>query len=211
MKQNNQLIYGLTGVIIGGIFVWLLTVNALNNNMTSMMQLMGIRQAGSQNATSLMGNIDQHFIEQMIPHHEDAIIMAQLAQERATHTEIKVLANNIITSQSEEITKMRNWYKDWFGIDVPKSNISTGMEVGMRMQGGMMGDETDLEKLRNVSNFDKEFIGEMIPHHQMAVMMAQMLKNTTNKEEMRTLADNIISVQTKEINEMREWYKAWGY
>ena len=211
MKQNNQLIYGLTGVIIGGIFVWLLTVNALNNNMTSMMQLMGIRQAGSQNATTLMGNIDQHFIEQMIPHHEDAIIMAQLAQERATHTEIKVLANNIITSQSEEITKMRNWYKDWFGIDVPKSNISTGMGVGMRMQGGMMGDETDLEKLRNVSNFDKEFIGEMIPHHQMAVMMAQMLKNTTNKEEMRTLADNIISVQTKEINEMREWYKAWGY
>ena len=209
MKQNNQLIYGLTGVIIGGIFVWLLTVNALNNNMTSMMQLMGIRQAGSQNATSLMGNIDQHFIEQMIPHHEDAIIMAQLAQERATHTEIKVLANNIITSQSEEITKMRNWYKDWFGIDVPKSNISTGMEVGMRMQGGMMGDETDLEKLRNVSNFDKEFIGEMIPHHQMAVMMAQMLKNTTNREEMKKLADDIISAQTKEIYEMRGWYQDW--
>jgi len=81
----------------------------------------------------------------------------------------------------------------------------------MRMQGGMMGDETDLEKLRNVSNFDKEFIGEMIPHHQMAVMMANMLTQGTKREEMKTLAQNIIEAQTKEINDMRMWYKTWGY
>ncbi len=50
---------------------------------------------------------------------------------------------------------------------------------------------------------------EMIPHHQMAVMMAQMLKNSTQRPEMRNIADNIINTQTKEIDQMRNWYSQW--
>ena len=49
----------------------------------------------------------------------------------------------------------------------------------------------------------------MIPHHQMAVMMANMLASSTNRPEMKKLAQDIIIAQTKEINQMREWYKAW--
>ena len=79
------------------------------------------------------------------------------------------------------------------------------------MHMGMMGDDTDAEGLKNASNFDQTFIEEMIPHHQMAVMMANMLLASTDRPEMKELAEDIISAQTEEINNMRAWAKAWGY
>ncbi|HEY4515766.1 MAG TPA: DUF305 domain-containing protein [Candidatus Paceibacterota bacterium] len=167
---------------------------------------------GSKN-TSVGNNIDQHFIEQMIPHHDDAIVMANIALTKAEHQEIKTLSQNIITSQSAEIAEMKEWYKNWFGKNVPDvSGMTMGhdMHGGNNMMGmGMMGNETDTEAVKNAKPFDKAFIEEMIPHHQMAVMMAQMLLRTTDRSEMKKLAEDIISAQTKEINQMREWYKTW--
>jgi uncharacterized protein (DUF305 family) len=49
---------------------------------------------------------EQHFITMMIPHHEDAIAMANMALTRAEHPEIKQLAKNIKTSQSQEIEQI---------------------------------------------------------------------------------------------------------
>src|SRR3989344_5077170 len=60
-----------------------------------------------------------------------------------------------------------------------------------------------------MGQIDSHFIEQMILHHQMAVMMAQMLLRSTNRPEMKQLAENIITAQTKEINQMREWYSAW--
>ena len=161
----------------------------------------GGRTMGSQ--------IDSHFIEQMIPHHEDAITMANLASTRAEHLEIKTLSTDIIKAQSEEIDQMKQWYESWFGNETPNLNSSMGHGMGMGMHGGMMGNETDIKTLENAKPFDKEFIEQMIPHHQMAVMMAQMLLRGTTRPEMKQLAENIISAQTKEINQMREWYSTW--
>ena len=61
----------------------------------------------------------------------------------------------------------------------------------------------------NVTNIDRHFIEQMIPHHQMAVMMATMLENSTGKDEMKQLAKNIITVQNREIADMRSWYASW--
>ena len=158
----------------------------------------------------MMGQIDPHFIEQMIPHHEDAITMANLALTRAEHSEIKSLANDIVRTQSEEIDQMKQWYRSWFGKDVPDVFSGTGHGMGSGiMHMGMMGDATDIDQLKTASDFDKDFIEEMIPHHQMAVMMAQMLANATNRSEMKQLAQSIIDAQTREINSMREWYRQW--
>lgn len=151
----------------------------------------------------MRGGIDAHFIEQMIVHHEDAITMANLALTRAERPEIKTLANNIIKEQTKEINQMKQWYKSWFGKEVPENGM------GMMMDGGIMDDSTDITALKIAKPFDKEFIEQMIRHHQMAVMMAQMLLRSTNRPEMKQLAENIISAQTKEINQMRKWYSAW--
>ena len=154
---------------------------------------------------------DQNFITMMIPHHEDAIAMADLALTRADHPEIKQLAKNIKTSQSQEIEQMRTWYKKWYGADVPKvdgNNMRGGMMHGGNQ--GMMGNmKTDLTALSKAKNFDQAFIEEMIPHHQMAVMMAQHLLSNAVHPEMKKLAQAIIQAQTKEINEMQGWYQQW--
>ena len=213
MKQRDPLIYGIIGVLIGGAFVWFSATNAVNNNNYGMMQMMGMR-GGNQGMMISSTTIDAHFIEQMIPHHEDAITMAKLAQEKARRPEIKTLAQNIINSQSREIDQMKGLYKNWFGRELPVGTqvmSQHGMIGGSGMHMGMMGDETDMARLEQTADFDKAFIEEMIPHHQMAVMMASMLKSSTNRDEMRKLADDIITAQTSEIDQMRQWYINWGY
>ncbi len=56
---------------------------------------------------------DAHFIVMMIPHHEGAIAMADLAVQRARHPQIRALAERIRTSQGQEIAQMRRWYRQW--------------------------------------------------------------------------------------------------
>ena len=132
---------------------------------------------------------DRMFIEQMIPHHQDAIDMANLALVRAEHPEIRQLAENVIRDQSREISQMRSWYKAWYGTDVPEyedAMMGGGMNrrgsgTGM-MRGGIDESMTDLAQLGNATQFDKEFIEQMVPHHQMAIMMAQMTLNSDHQE-----------------------------
>ena len=204
--ENKATLYLIIGFLAGCLLTMLFTSNVINNNQS----MMGMRTSNQMNSNSM----DAHFIEQMIPHHEDAITMAKLAQTRSQRPEIKQLADNIITSQGQEINQMQDWYKSWFGKDVP-INTETMNHHGMMGSGGMhmgmMGDETDIKRLEQAQDFDKVFIEEMIPHHQMAVMMANMLKSGTQRPEMMQLSDNIINAQTKEINEMRQWYNNWGY
>lgn len=211
MKKEYQ--YTLGGILLGLFIGVLIVQNAVNSNRVGMMQMMGIER--TQVGSSMMNGsvIDAHFIEQMIPHHEDAITMAKLAQQKAQKSEVKKLALDIITAQNAEIVQMKAWYKDWYGRELPTGNQvmkqhgMMGNSSGMHM--GMMGDQSDMSRLETAADFDKAFVEEMIPHHQMAVMMASMLKNGTQRPEMKKLADDIITAQTNEINQMREWLKNW--
>lgn len=200
--MNRKIFFLIAGIIIG-----IFGILALEN--TSPILSSKTSMGSSQNSDFL----DAHFIEQMIPHHEDAITMAELAETKAQRLEIKQLAKNIIFSQSREIDQMKTWYKDWFGKDVPDGDRvmnQHGMMVTNSMHMGMMGTDADLEKLSGAADFDTEFIREMIPHHQMAVMMANMLRNGTNRPEMKRLAEDIITAQTEEIDQMRIWLKDWS-
>jgi uncharacterized protein (DUF305 family) len=204
--NKNIIIIGIFGVVVGVILTLLISQYIVGGT-----RVIGMRQQAGMNNSRVVNNIDRHFIDQMIPHHEDAITMAKLAQTKSQRPEIKELAMNIIDSQSHEITQMKVLYKTWFGTDVPADSETMKMhgmgQGGMHM--GMMGDETDIDALENADDFDKEFIEQMIPHHQMAIMMANMLLNSTERKEMETLAQNIIKAQTKEINDMRSWHAEW--
>ena len=160
--------------------------------------------AGGPLGRSMGGNMDAMFIEQMIPHHEDAIAMAELALTRAEHPEIKQLAEDVIKTQSAEIDKMQEWYQEWFDADVPELGRSSGM-----MGGGMMSGDVDIEDLEAAEQFDKAFIEAMVPHHQMGIMMSQMAGSSTRRAELRGLTESIVEVQSEEIDKMREWYDDW--
>lgn len=197
-------------MLVGSLITVLFVTNTINTNNYGMMQMLGIRK-DINTSSPMANNLNQHFIEQMIPHHEGAIEMAKLAQERSKRSEILKLADTIIQTQSKEIIQMQVWYKNWYGTEVPVNpTVGMGMGRGM-MHGGMMGGQTaDIESLKNTTNFDDAFLQEMIPHHQMAVMMAQMLLSGTNRPEMKQLAQDIIKAQEMEINQMRSWLREWS-
>lgn len=204
--DKDKLVYVLIGLIIGIVLTLVFTPLFSNNRGYGMM---GFNSRNFQSGP-ISNSVDQHFIEQMILHHDDAINMGKIALVKAEHSEIKELSQNIIKTQTDEISTMKEWYKSWFGSDVPDAFASLGHGFGSgMMHGGMMGGAVDMTDLESAKPFDKAFITEMIPHHQSAVMMAQMLKASTDRSEMRKLADDIISAQSKEIEQMREWYNNW--
>ena len=190
--ERNTIIVGLLMLVVG------LGVGYASNGNS-----LGSRGVGHMMPNgSMMGqNIDQHFITEMIPHHEGAIEMAKIALERSKRPEMLSLAQGIIEAQEREITDMSGWYQSWYGSTPPEGGM------GMRM-GGMTG-EPDVLKSVSDAEFDREFITEMIPHHEMAVMMGQMLQASTERSEMKQLADNIITSQSREIEMMRGWLKLW--
>lgn len=162
---------------------------------------------------------DAHFIVMMIPHHQGAIAMSELALMRARRPEIKALAQRIITSQSREIAQMRQWYRQWYGSDVPSWGIGPGAGhgmgmgmsrgMGMGMGWGMPGFGTSLDALRSAPDFDRAFIEQMIPHHRMGVMMASHAQWNTQHPQLRELEEAMVRVQSQEIEQMAQWYQQW--
>lgn len=58
-------------------------------------------------------------------------------------------------------------------------------------------------------NYDLRFMNAMISHHEGAIMMAKDAKQKTQHQEIKTLSQNIIESQQKEIDQMKAWRKAW--
>ncbi len=217
--MRKILLYSFAGLLTSSTVIGLLNISRIESLSAAPTSQTPANRSHSPQRP-IMGQVDRHFIERMIPHHEEAVEMAQLASSRAKHSEIKRLAASIIQDQTREINQMRTWYKAWYGTNVPA--VSSGMgRMGNRS--GMMGNhsdrmgmhqsgmsmEMDLQALKNAPDFDREFIRQMVPHHQMAVHMAQMLLNRTNRPDMRNLAQSMIKSQMAEITQMQQWNQAW--
>jgi uncharacterized protein (DUF305 family) len=145
---------------------------------------------------------DERFIDAMVPHHQGAIAMAEVALKNAEHEEIKELSENIVSSQQAEIEELKAIKKEEFGT----SNVPMEMsQEQMRSMGMMM----DPQQLANKEPFDKAFIDAMIPHHQSAIEMAQVAYEKSKVPEIKELAKNIVSAQQREIEQMKEWRKEW--
>ncbi len=87
-----------------------------------------------------------------------------------------------------------------------KINNMSGMKHDM--SGTMNGMMQGLHG-KSGDDFDKAFIEEMIVHHEGAVAMAQMALTNAKHEEIKTMANEIISAQTSEISQMKSWLKDW--
>lgn len=87
---------------------------------------------------------------------------------------------------------------------MPDGTMMSGMDMGdmmANMNAGLQGKTGD--------TFDQEFLAEMIVHHQGAIDMAKLALTNAKHQEIKDLAQAIISAQTKEIGEMKAWQKAW--
>ena len=161
-----------------------------------------------------LGAMDQRFIVMMIPHHDGAIAMAELALVRSRRPEIRRLAEQIKASQTAENAKMRLWYRQWFAADVPawpgtNRGPGMGMGSGMGMVAGMPGMATSLDALKTAVDVDRAFIEQMIPHHRMGVMMASHAQWNSQHRELRDLQAEMVRAQSQEIAQMEQWYRLW--
>jgi uncharacterized protein (DUF305 family) len=89
---------------------------------------------------------------------------------------------------------------------------TTTNSLGMMDNADMsMNDMTSSLKGKTGDNFDKAFLSEMIVHHQGAIDMANLASKNAKHDEVKNLASDILTAQTKEINEMKSWQSQWGY
>jgi len=193
-----------TGVLLGSLAI--AQANALQTSVPPGSLSSGAlaqAQPGSGHNAGMTMDAARHFIERMIPHHEDAVKMAALAPIQAEHAELRILAATITRTQTNEIARMRQWYRAWYGVAVPQ-----GGGMGGHQMGGAMG-MTSTTSLDGARPFDKTFIEQMIPHHQMAVMGSTMTLQRVDRPELRQLLQSIIESQSAEISQMRTWYQAW--
>ena len=152
-------------------------------------------------ASASANGVDRAFVAEMVPHHESAVEMAKMAQEKAQHPEIKKLADAIVEAQNAEIETMNGLAKKMDDEGVKKGDL--GMEMDDMGMGG------DMAMLEEAKPFDREFIDMMIPHHQGAIRMAHMQLDKGKDPETKKLAQAIVDAQTKEIDEMNMWRVDW--
>ncbi|MFI8961734.1 DUF305 domain-containing protein [Streptomyces sp. NPDC053493] len=143
---------------------------------------------------------DVMFAQMMIPHHEQALEMAQLADGRAEDPEVKKLVGAIERAQDPEIRTMRSWLKAW---GRPESAAGHGGHGGHGMAGMMS--EQDMKELAAVKGkaFDRKFAELMIAHHEGAVEMARTEQKDGSDPAARKVADDVVRTQAAEIAQLR--------
>lgn len=156
-------------------------------------------------STSQATEADEMFVTMMIPHHQQAIEMADilLAKDGADPRVVE-LAEQIKAAQGPEIDKMLGWLEDW-GVDYDPDSMG-GMDHGSMGGDDSMMSEEDMTLLENAdaAEASRLFLEQMIVHHEGAVDMAQTALDDAQSRDVLDLAQQVIDDQTAEIATMQE-------
>ena len=161
---------------------------------------MGMMGGHGHNSSSQMVGSDAMFLQMMIPHHEQAVVMSDLALSTSKDAEVLKLAKQIKDAQAPEIIKMQGWLSDAGLSEDPGHSMGNGM-------GGMLS-YSELTALTGSTGkaFDKLFLAGMIAHHEGAIDMVMMIENSSNTD-ISNLGQEIVKSQTAEIESMKELLK----
>lgn len=160
--------------------------------------------AGPARADETHNDVDVEFTQNMVVHHEGAIVMADLAARVASTPEVKALGQRISAAQEPEIVVMQSWLVAWGEQSAADVNMD-GMDMGGMEMGGLSQDEAMSElKAADGAGFDRRFLELMIEHHRGAIEMADtQLASGTNPQALE-LAQAIIDAQNAEITEVQQ-------
>ena len=145
------------------------------------------------------------FLYEMIPHHEAAVSMAENLLSYGENLEVKKLAMTIMRDQIEGIQKMKallDRIKN--NPQVDKAKETAYLKIYNEDYKQMM---EKMSKVEPTGSVDKDFLEEMIPHHEGAVKMATNILNYTTNEDLRGIATHIISGQQRQLEEMKQLLK----
>lgn len=190
-----------TGVL-GGIIVALVAViigMSLSSNSHHDTMGMGhssMMDSDEQTGSSDLKGADIMFLQMMIPHHQQAVDISNLALTKSKDAELLALATSIRDGQADEIVQMKQWLKD----------AGAGLEMGHSMDGQMGGmlDDVELAALKTAtgSEFDRLWLLGMTGHHDGALHMTQMIEDAKNPT-IKSFGQAIVKAQTAQIEQMK--------
>ncbi len=156
--------------------------------------------------------LDQMYIDMMIPHHQSIIAMAQAALPRLTDERLREIAQAVIAAQGPEIAELREYREAWYGDPEPMAMDDGMMEAMNEMMPGMSGTKAEMALLMDAAaqvtaicaanNADLAFIDQTIPHHQMAIEASEAVLDNAVHPEIREVAQRVIAAQQREIDEL---------
>ena len=187
-----------TGILLGIIAALVLAVVFMlaGNSGTSMGHSGHGSGMTNEERSSEYSSDELMFAQMMIPHHEQAVTMSELALENTTNQDVIALATAIRDAQGPEIKQMQGW------LDGKSDSHMHDMEMG-----GMLT-EAELKELASLKDaaFDQMFLTAMIAHHEGALDMVSMIEDST-KAEVKKLYNNIVTSQSAEIETMKALLK----
>ncbi|WP_353618187.1 DUF305 domain-containing protein [Phycicoccus sp. SLBN-51] len=189
-------------VLAGAGLAAVLALSACGSDTDSAGSMTGMSGHGPNSSTSSTSAAsssragDVMFAQMMVPHHRQAIEMADVALANdAASGQVRTLAEQIKGAQDPEIQTMQGWLREW------GAPTTATMDHG---SGGMMS-EQDMAALKVAQGpeFNRMWLHMMIEHHQGAVTQAQDVLSTTADPRVRQLAQSIVDGQQKEITTMK--------
>jgi uncharacterized protein (DUF305 family) len=157
----------------------------------------------SSQAAGDLSSDDIMFLQMMIPHHQQAIDMSDLALTKSSDSELLALAKDIRDGQASEIVKMKAW------LDGANAGMDPGHSMGHDM-GGMLSDsELAALKAATGKSFDLLWLKGMTGHHDGAIDMAAMIEDAKNAE-IKSFGQAIVSAQSAQNKQMAAMIKRMG-
>lgn len=157
----------------------------------------------SVQASGDLAGADIMFLQMMIPHHQQAIDISDLALTKNADPELLALAKDIRDGQSAEIVRMKAW------LDAAGADLDPGHSMGHDM-GGML-DDSQLAELKSATgkNFDLLWLKGMTGHHDGALHMATMITDASNPE-IKSFGQAIVATQSAQNKQMAAMIKRMG-
>ena len=187
-----------SAVIIGAFILVAAGVISLSINKSDSDDMGGMSDHSGHMSTSTNSNYtgaDVMFLQMMIPHHQQAIDISNVAMKVSKDAELLALAKKIAADQAAEITQMKAWLKD-AGASEDPGHAMDGM-------GGMLTD-ADLAQLKAATgkDFDILWLKGMTGHHDGAVHMTMMIEDAKNAD-IKAFGEKVVADQSAQIDQMK--------
>jgi uncharacterized protein (DUF305 family) len=188
--NRKVVLAAVAGLIVSAIAFSLVSLTANNEDQN----MNGMDHSSSMDHGSTDGKLsgqDAMFLQMMIPHHQQAVVISDYALTNSSNADVLKLANQVKAAQQPEITQMEKWL-NYSGLGTDPGHSMDGM-------GGMLTqDQLSMLAKSKGAAFDRLFLSGMIDHHKGAVAMVSMISNSNNSQ-IKEFGNQIRISQSAEI------------
>ncbi|WP_050613466.1 DUF305 domain-containing protein [Bacillus testis] len=174
------------------------TTTEYRENYLKILNLMRVEM----NRAATTGDPSIDFLNEMIPHHEAAVSMSENILKYGKNEKVKRIADRILNDQVKGIAKMKQL----------RNRLMMNPTIDKKAEAAYLKKYEDIfrkmvramEEAPATENVDRDFLNEMIPHHEGAVAMAANILAYTKDPELKKIAEQIVESQGKQLEQMKK-------